>query len=326
MIARAVIRQPAYPKRWRASFSLALSYPKPMYSLEQLQHKTFRQLKEIGFQLNVLPEGDRRCRQNWIDVIAGINPPLLELLEVEPVEVEPVEDSPPLPDVIEASSPIHEPIEHGRITGYLCRPKPIEIQAQEPTESKFGRIVYPRPAVKPIASAAESEAFVSQMAIAQVVNNSPGVETQSPDRWAKPDRWNPADFGEVPHTADAGGQLNLLEWDVSEPPDPDDYDLMTDFHDAYDRWLLEEQVREVFKKSDANNASTTRTGTEQTGTNEIAIAAELPSGCDNSANFMELAAITKMKDWEAKRAIAFWKKAGLIHEIQGEFYHISHLN
>ncbi len=113
--------------------------------------------------------------------------------------------------------------------------------------------------------------------------NSPGVETQAPDRWAKPDRWNPADFGQVLHAADALGQLNLLEWDVSEPPDPDDYPLLTDFHDAYDRWLLEEQVREVFEKSDANNASTTRTGTEQAGANEIAIATELPSGCDDSA-------------------------------------------
>ena len=33
----------------------------------------------------MLPAGDRRCRQNWIDAIAGVNPPLLALLEVEPV-------------------------------------------------------------------------------------------------------------------------------------------------------------------------------------------------------------------------------------------------
>jgi hypothetical protein len=43
-------------------------------------------------------------------------------------------------------------------------------------------------------------------------------------------------------------------------------------------------------------------------------------------NLMELAGITKMKDWEAQRAIAFWKEAGLIREVQGEFHHISHLN
>lgn len=61
-----------------------------MYSLEQLQQKNIKQLKEIGWQLNVMPEGDKRCRQNWIDVIVGVNFPLLQLLEVSPA-VEEVE-------------------------------------------------------------------------------------------------------------------------------------------------------------------------------------------------------------------------------------------
>ncbi len=43
-------------------------------------------------------------------------------------------------------------------------------------------------------------------------------------------------------------------------------------------------------------------------------------------NMMELTAIVKMKDPEVKRAIGFWKKAGLIREICGEFYHINQLN
>jgi hypothetical protein len=65
-----------------------------MYTLEQLQQKTFKELKEIGWQLNVLPAGDRRCRQNWIEAIVGVKPPLLELLDVSPgVEVEPVEEA-----------------------------------------------------------------------------------------------------------------------------------------------------------------------------------------------------------------------------------------
>src|SRR6476620_291390 len=74
-----------------------------MYSLEQLQQKNIKQLKEIGWQLNVMPEGDKRCRQNWIDALGGIHSPLLQLLEVSPAaEVEqaqetiaqPVENSP----------------------------------------------------------------------------------------------------------------------------------------------------------------------------------------------------------------------------------------
>jgi len=102
-----------------------------MYTLEQLQQKTFGELKAIGWELNVLPEGDRRHRQTWIDAIAGINPPLLQLLEVSPAEVE---------------------------------------QAQEPPiESKFGRIVYPRPHQEPIA---------------QVAKNSPGVESVEPTQKA----------------------------------------------------------------------------------------------------------------------------------------------
>jgi hypothetical protein len=32
-----------------------------MYTLEELQQKSIKELKEIGWQLNVLPAGDRRC-------------------------------------------------------------------------------------------------------------------------------------------------------------------------------------------------------------------------------------------------------------------------
>ncbi len=64
-----------------------------MYALEQLQQKSLKQLKEIGWQLNVLPASDRRCRQNWIDAIVGVNPPLLQLLEASPaVSVEQVQE------------------------------------------------------------------------------------------------------------------------------------------------------------------------------------------------------------------------------------------
>ncbi|MCC3589536.1 hypothetical protein [Microcoleus sp. PH2017_28_MFU_U_A] len=223
-----------------------------MYTLEQLQQKTFKELKEIGWQLNVLPAGDKRCRQNWIDAIASVQPPLLKLLkllEVSPgVEVEPVAEAieiqaqePPIKFKFKfgriISKPTTKPIKDGRITRYLCRLKPIaqtvenspgveiepvaeviEVQATEPIEepapyrglqlaidelieaggarvlsvgdkltaggttltktsddsfffepakpatepieSKFGRIVYPKPAPEPIA---------------QTVENSPGV-------------------------------------------------------------------------------------------------------------------------------------------------------
>jgi len=114
-----------------------------MYTLEQLQQKTFGELKAIGWELNVLPDGDRRRRESWINAIAGVNPPLLQLLEVSPgVEVD------------QAQEPIIETVE--------TSPAADTVQAQEPPiESKFGRIVYPRPA---------------QGAIEQAAKNSPAVE------------------------------------------------------------------------------------------------------------------------------------------------------
>jgi hypothetical protein len=62
-----------------------------MYTLEELQQKSIKELKEIGWQLNVLPAGDRRCRQSWIDALASAKLPLLQLLETSKgVEVDPV--------------------------------------------------------------------------------------------------------------------------------------------------------------------------------------------------------------------------------------------
>jgi len=99
-----------------------------MYSLEQLKIKSFSDLKEIGRQLDVLPKGDRRYRQSWIDAIAGVNLPLLALLEVSPAGEVP------------AQKPIREMVENA---------PGVEV---EPVQTpKFGRIVYPKPAVKPIA-------------------------------------------------------------------------------------------------------------------------------------------------------------------------------
>ena len=99
-----------------------------MYTLLELQAKTFGELKKIGYELNVLPKGDQRCRQSWIDAIAGVNPPLLALLEVSPA------------GEVQAQKPIIEMVENA---------PGVEV---EPVQApKFGCIVYPKPAVKLIA-------------------------------------------------------------------------------------------------------------------------------------------------------------------------------
>jgi len=77
--------------------------------------------------------------------------------------------------------------------------------------------------------------------------------------------WNPADFGKVQHKAEADGQLNLLEFDSNEPPEPDDYpgDLEA-FKKAYLAWAelqegtAEEEYQhitaeEIWNQSDNGN-------------------------------------------------------------------------
>jgi len=48
--------------------------------------------------------------------------------------------------------------------------------------------------------------------------------------------WNPTDFGELQHIAEADGQLNLLQRVDPEPPEPDDYEFREQFEEAYKEW------------------------------------------------------------------------------------------
>ncbi|TAF58251.1 MAG: hypothetical protein EAZ60_04075 [Oscillatoriales cyanobacterium] len=54
------------------------------YTAVQLQQKTFGQLKAIARELDIVPTGDRRRSQSWIDALAGVKLPLLKLLETSP--------------------------------------------------------------------------------------------------------------------------------------------------------------------------------------------------------------------------------------------------
>ena len=150
----------------------------PLYTLEQLQQKNIKELKEIGLQLNVLPEGDKRCRQNWIDALVGVNPPLLQLLELSPAA-----------SVVEQVQPIIETVE---------TPSAVEVEPVQtlPIESKFGRIVYLRPAQNSIEDAVETSPGVEvdpiQELIAPAAEKFPGVErvTEPQMTSARGDRWS----------------------------------------------------------------------------------------------------------------------------------------
>ncbi|MEG4171692.1 hypothetical protein [Microcoleus sp. S13_C3] len=64
------------------------------YTAVQLQAKIFGELKSIARELDVVPSGDRRCRQAWIDVIVGVELPLLLLIETFPgVETDSVQEA-----------------------------------------------------------------------------------------------------------------------------------------------------------------------------------------------------------------------------------------
>jgi hypothetical protein len=65
------------------------------------------------------------------------------------------------------------------------------------------------------------------------------------------DSWDPKDFGDVQHNAEPDGQLNLLEWNVSEPPDPDDFDSIEDYQDAFEEWEAEQEERPVDSDTEA---------------------------------------------------------------------------
>ncbi|MEG4066239.1 hypothetical protein QUA42_02605 [Microcoleus sp. Pol11C2] len=277
-----------------------------MFDLKLLQQKSLKDLKEIGERLNCLPDGDRRLRRNWIAALASF--PFPETSPgVEPIEQAASIDAEPTPEPIkvQAQEPKFQigckvrslsqrwGIEKESLTGTIVAVQHsggvrvdfgaggcfdfsrsrlgdlIEVQAQEPPlESKFGSIVYPRPAAK-------SEAKVSQSAIAPVLDveefrrthvaeidsyfesvskNPPGSDLNPILTTA--DAWNNAEFGEVLHAAEPSGQLNLLEWeDTNEPPEPDDYPSIADFDAAYDRWLLN-QVLIAELETKTQNATT----------------------------------------------------------------------
>jgi hypothetical protein len=209
----------------------------------------------------VLPEGDRRRRETWIKAIAGVKRPLLQLLEV---------------------SPAGEVVEQVQ--------EPIEVPAQEaPLESKFGRIVYPRPAQKSIEQAAGNspgvEVDLVQQPIIETVKTLPGVEVapvQEPsleskfgrivyprpvqeaiapaatisinaeshptltgialsDRFvacnALPQAERHYKVADGEYNVAADGQLSLLfEVVFEEPPDPDDFESLDAFREAIARW------------------------------------------------------------------------------------------
>ncbi|MBN3897342.1 MAG: DUF4102 domain-containing protein [Nostoc sp. NOS(2021)] len=66
------------------------------------------------------------------------------------------------------------------------------------------------------------------------------------EKLVESDRWNPADFGEVPFKSEDDGQLTIF-YDSQEPPDPDNYLNQEEFEQAWNQWetLVGGQVPKV---------------------------------------------------------------------------------
>lgn len=71
----------------------------------------------------------------------------------------------------------------------------------------------------------------------QIANSTfSAPESQSPlAQECFSERWNPADFGQVPFKAD-NDQLTIFYDDSNEPPDPDDYQNLTEYEQAWREW------------------------------------------------------------------------------------------
>ncbi len=68
-------------------------------------------------------------------------------------------------------------------------------------------------------------------------------------------RWNPKHFGEVERIVEDGGQVSIFWDDSQEPPDPDDYQNLDDYEQAWDEWeiLVGGQVSLVTKPHTAES-------------------------------------------------------------------------
>jgi hypothetical protein len=126
------------------------------------------------------------------------------------------------------------------------------------------------------------DVWIVQKPIAPATEDRIEEESELKPILTNADAWDPADFGKVLHAVEPSGQLNLLERDVSEPPDPDDYEGdMFAFHAAYDRWLLTSEIQEIIHPNDFNDLPTTeRTGTQRDGASEISRDNFASSECD----------------------------------------------
>jgi len=192
-----------------------------------------------GVEVEPVQEAIKPVAENSPGVeVEPVQEAVIETVETSPgVEIEQVEE--PLPNCVMCFGDGYIEDEFGSIK--FC-------QCDEPILSRQNA----QRAIAPTAKTSPGVEVDRVQAITETVEASPGVESDQNPILTNADACNPAEFGEVLHQAEPSGQLNLLKWDVSEPPEPDDYEGdMFAFQAAYDRWLLTSQLHEIIHAKDS---------------------------------------------------------------------------
>ena len=164
-------------------------------------------------------------------------------------------------DLLNEDCPYSSVIAIAELTDVICMTEEF-IKEQSPTELRcgnwaVGRYAFKLENVRPLAPIPA----IGKQGLWKFDQEAAGFDSLHLEPW------NPADFGEVQHKAGADGQLNLLEFDSNEPPEPDDYpgDLEA-FKKAYLAWAelqegtAEEEYQhitaeEIWNQSDNGNGS-----------------------------------------------------------------------
>jgi hypothetical protein len=164
-------------------------------------------------------------------------------------------------DLLNEDCPYSSVIAIAELTDVICMTEEF-IKEQSPTELRcgnwaVGRYAFKLENVRPLAPISAT----GKQGLWKFDQEAAGFDSLHLEPW------NPADFSKVQHKAEADGQLNLLEFDSNEPPEPDDYpgDLEA-FKKAYLAWVelqegtAEEEYQhttaeEIWNQSDNGNGS-----------------------------------------------------------------------
>ncbi|MEZ2275436.1 MAG: hypothetical protein ACBR12_00950 [Microcoleus sp.] len=187
---------------------------------ESLHSKTLTELKSLASELKLFPVGDKRCRQNWIEILVGTLPPLLKLLEVSPaVKTDFVSEA--IAPAVETSPGVETDLVSEAIASAAT------FNDEHSPNRRDGR-----------EHLLETEQKLSQSAIAQVIETSPDCSPVGGITFSAKFLATYTPYFGANHKVEPTGQLNLLELvETVEPPDLNDFDCMFHFWAAYDAWV-----------------------------------------------------------------------------------------